>query len=208
MHRDIEAADTMLTHLSDLLRRALRDSGRHEVPLHEELEVLESYAAIMRSRFGDRLSIHLAVSSEAAVALVPPFICQPLVENAIQHGVARRPGPGRVEIRATVEGGALKLSVTNDAPALPSTISGGLHAAEVPSGDVRGSGIGLSNTRRRLGELYGDAGRLDLVRDPAGAMVASVTIPLRLTRQSSPPVPGERLAVAGKELGVEGGYGL
>jgi two-component system LytT family sensor kinase len=209
MHRDIEAADTMLTHLSDLLRRTLRDSGRHEVPLHEELELLESYAAIMRSRFGDRLSIHLDVSSEAAAALVPPFICQPLVENAIQHGVARRPGPGRVEIRAAVEGGALKLSVTNDAPALPLTISGGMHAAEAPSGDVRGSGIGLSNTRRRLRELYGDSGRLDLVRDPAGAMIASVTIPLRPAKQSSPPVPGERLAVAGKELGgVGGGYGL
>jgi two-component system, LytTR family, sensor kinase len=209
MHRDIEAADTMLAHLSDLLRRTLRDSGRHEVPLHEELELLESYAAIMRSRFGDRLSIHLAVSSEAAAALVPPFICQPLVENAIQHGVARRPGPGRVEIRATVEGGALKLSVANDAPVLPLTTSGGVHAAGVPSGDVRGSGIGLSNTRRRLRELYGDSGRLDLVRDPAGGMIASVTIPLRQAKQGSPPVPRERLVVAGKGLGgVGGGYGL
>jgi sensor histidine kinase YesM len=209
MHRDIEAADTMLAHLSDLLRRTLRDSGRHEVPLHEDLEPLESYAAIMRSRFGDRLSIHLAVSPEAAAALVPPFICQPLVENAIQHGVARRPGPARVEIRATVEGGALRLSVTNDAPALPLIISGGIYAAEAPSGDVGGSGIGLSNTRRRLRELYGDSGRLDLVRDPAGAMIASVTIPLRPAKQSSPPAPGERMAVAGKDVGsVGGGYGL
>jgi LytS/YehU family sensor histidine kinase len=99
--------------------------------------------------------------------------------------------------------------VTNDAPALPLTISGGMHAAEVPSGDVRGSGIGLSNTRRRLRELYGDAGRLDLVRDPAGAMIASLTIPLRPATQGSPPVPGERLAVAGKGIGgVGGGYGL
>jgi hypothetical protein len=99
--------------------------------------------------------------------------------------------------------------VTNDAPALPLTIGAGMHAAEVPSGDVRGSGIGLSNTRRRLRELYGDAGRLDLVRDPAGAMIASLTIPLRPAKQGSPPVPGEGLAVAGKELGgVGGGYGL
>jgi two-component system, LytTR family, sensor kinase len=206
MHRDIEAADTMLTRLSDLLRRTLRGSGRHEVPLHEELELLESYAAIMRARFGDRLNIHVAVSSEAASALVPPFICQPLVENAIQHGVARYPGPGCVEIRATVEGGALKLSVANDAPSLPLTVGGGMHAAGVASGDVHGSGIGLSNTQRRLRELYGDTGRLELVRDPAGGMIASLIIPQRPANQGSPEAPWEGVAVAGKGLGGVGGH--
>jgi two-component system, LytTR family, sensor kinase len=179
MHRDVEAADTMLTRLSDLLRRALRNADRHEVPIAEELETLDLYLAIMGTRFHDRLTVTKIVEPAAANALVPPFILQPLVENALQHGIARRPGAGRVEIGVRRSGDSVNLEVRDDGPGLP-----------------RGNpafpreGVGLTNTRLRLAELYGDHQRLELREVDVGGLVVSLTIPYR----QAAPAPAREVA--------------
>lgn len=174
MHRDAEAADTMLSHLSELLRQALAGGaggGRHEIPLRQELAILEHYLAIMQVRFHDRLAVAVEVEPGAEHALVPRFVLQPLVENALQHGIARRPGAGRVEVRARRDGaGLLHLSVTDDGAGL---------RGEEGDGDRLREGVGLSNTRRRIRELYGPAARLEVVdRDGRGLTVA-LSIPFR-----------------------------
>jgi LytS/YehU family sensor histidine kinase len=156
MHRDVDAADLMLTRLSDLLRRALRNSDRHEVPLAEELDTLEQYLAIMRVRFEDRLTVTRRIAPNAAQALVPHFLLQPLAENALQHGIARRAGAGHVEIVVDRIGDELHIAVSDD--------GAGMRGASVAPVE----GIGLSNTRRRLEELYGPAATLAL-EEPTGA---------------------------------------
>jgi two-component system, LytTR family, sensor kinase len=166
MHRDVEAADSVLARLADLLRRTLRGGG-HEVPLAEEMELLRDYLAIMATRYGDRLAVGEVVSPEAECALVPRFVLQPLVENALQHGVARRVGAGRVEVRAERAGESLQLSVSDDGPGLR---GGGAFPRE---------GIGLSNTRRRLRALYGDRQRLAIEEVPGGGLRVALTLPFR-----------------------------
>ena len=182
LHRDPGAADTMLTRLGDLLRRTLQRGGGHEVTLAEELELLELYLGIMRTRFADRLTVDIGVPGDLRTALVPRFILQPLVENALQHGVERRAGKGRVEIRARRDAGSLVLSVRDDGPG-----SGG------NGGRAPAEGVGLSNTRHRLRQLYGDAQRLDLSDRAAGGFEAAVVIPFRPAADGVlPPEPAAR----------------
>lgn len=168
LHRDPAAADTMLARLSDLLRRTLQRDGRHEVTLAEELELLELYLGIMRTRFADRLTVDIDVSPSLGTGLVPRFILQPLVENAIQHGIERRSGAGRIEITARREDESLVLRVRDDGPGTRG--NGGRAPAE---------GVGLSNTRHRLRQLYGDAQRLDLGDADLGGCVVTLSIPFR-----------------------------
>lgn len=163
IHRDPPAADRMLTDLSALLRLSLRNTGSQEVPLHEELAFLERYLQIMRVRFGDRLVIAVDAGPDVLDALVPSLVLQPIVENAIQHGMADRPDVGHVGIRATREDKNLQIEVADDGPGL--------------SANPATNGIGLANTRERLMRLYGSAGRVD-VHDGDGFMVR-LTIPLR-----------------------------
>jgi len=166
VYRDPAAADAMLGHLSTLLRRALSRGPGHEVTLEEELALLEEYLAIVQVRFGDRVMVEREVDSSALGALVPQLLLQPLVENAIEHGVARRAGAGRIGIRVVREGGQLRIAVTDDGPGL-----------ERPARE----GVGLGSTRLRLGELYGEAGSLALERGAAGGLVARVTLPFHET---------------------------
>src|SRR5688572_5753555 len=161
IHRDQAAADRMLTDLSELLRLSLRNPGSQEVPLRQELEFLERYLEIMRVRFGDRLVITVATGPGVLDALVPSLVLQPIVENAIQHGMADRPDRGHVNVRATRENGALLLEVKDDGRGLG------------PGGE----GIGLSNTRERLRRLYGADGRLEIVNDKG--VTVRLMIPLR-----------------------------
>jgi len=163
IHRDPPAADRMLTDLSELLRLSLRNPGSQEVPLREELAFLERYLQIMRVRFGDRLVIAVDVGPDVLDALVPSLVLQPIVENAIQHGMEDRPDVGHVNVRAAREGKSLRIEVADDGPGLSAT----------PATD----GIGLANTRERLLRLYGAAGGVD-VRDGGGCTVI-LTIPLR-----------------------------
>src|SRR6266850_2215054 len=138
IYRDQPAADRMLTQLSDLLRLSLRNTGVQEVPLSEELGFLERYLAIMRTRFGDRLLIAVDAPEDVMAALVPSLVLQPIVENAIEHGMADRPDIGHVAVRVTKDGPSLQLEVSDDGPGL---------AGAPPSA---GTGIGLANTRERL----------------------------------------------------------
>ena len=166
VHRDPDAADAMLTRLGDLLRHALRSDPRHETPLHEELALLDQYLDIMRTRFGDRLTIRRTIPTSVESALVPTFVLQPLVENALEHGVDRIEGSGCVEIDAEREGDSLVLAVRDNG------------AGE--RGDARaGLGIGLTNTRARLAALYGDAATLALRPRPSGGTEVVLRLPFR-----------------------------
>jgi signal transduction histidine kinase len=171
IHRDPDAADEMLAQLSDLLRMTLATVGVQEVPLQQELEFLRRYLDIQQTRFADRLRVVVDVPPDTLDVKVPNQVLQPLVENAIHHGVDARRGDGLVEIRARAEGDMLRLEVRDDGPGLRSTPG----AAPKPAG----SGIGLSNTRARLHELYGPKSALELADYPAGGTLVSLLIPLR-----------------------------
>jgi two-component system LytT family sensor kinase len=166
MHKDVEAADRMITRLGDLLRAALEGSDTQEVSLRQELEFVESYLEIEKIRFGDRLTIKLDISDETLEAQVPNLILQPLVENAIRHGIEPRARPGRIELAARRQAGNLEMRVSDNGAGLRD----GLPPAE---------GIGLSNTRMRLRELYGSTHRFELSRGPEGGLLVQLTIPFR-----------------------------
>jgi two-component system LytT family sensor kinase len=154
----------MLTQLADLLRISL-ERAQAEIALSEELELVERYLSIMRYRFADRLSVVYSVDDNARVALVPTFFLQPLVENAIEHGIARRPGPGQIVITARrPDDSTLELAVADDGPGFV---------------DEPQSGIGLSNTRERLRQLYGSAGSLVLETAAGGGARVVVRMPFR-----------------------------
>ena len=152
--RSREAFD-VVGRLGDLLRALLAIERREEVSLREELELVESYVGIEQARLGDRLRVEWNVAPDVASAQVPPMLLQPLVENAIRHGVSRSPHGGCLTITARRQDTRLTLEVCDDGP--------GLAGSSAPI--EPGSGVGLENTRRRLSHLYGDASRLDLVRD-------------------------------------------
>jgi two-component system LytT family sensor kinase len=171
IHRDADAADEMLAQLSDLLRMTLANIGVQEVPLQQELEFLQRYLDIQQMRFQDRLRVVVDVPADTLDVRVPNQVLQPLVENAIRHGVDAQRGEGLVEIRARTEGQILHLTVRDDGP--------GIRTDAVNGTPQKGRGIGLSNTRARLRELYGSASMLGLANHPGGGAVVSLTIPLR-----------------------------
>ena len=161
---DTLAASRMLELLSEILRQVLRTEGGHETALSEEMEFLERYLAIEQVRFSDRLTVRFDVPSELSRAAVPRFLLQPLVENALRHGVARLPGAGLLEIAAKHDRDKLILTVRDNGP--------GLAPAATPA-----TGVGLANTRARLFELYGEAGTLDVENAPGGGVIATVRLP-------------------------------
>ena len=161
--RDPVAADAMLSDLSDLLREVLRRGEQREVTVDEEMRLLESYLSISRRRFGARLTITVSRADDVGNALVPFFVLQPLVENALHHGVGSHAGPATVTVGARREGRTLVLTVEDDGP--------GVNAAD------SGRGIGVTNTRERLSGLYGEAQRLDLGRAPHGGFTVRVELP-------------------------------
>jgi signal transduction histidine kinase len=163
---DPAGATRMLLDLSELLRATLASGDAHEVTLERELGLLERYVAIQQVRFGDRLVVRFEVEPAARVALVPSLLLQPLVENAIRHGVDASAAPGRVAVRATVRGERLALEVEDSGPGLGAAAAGG-------------DGIGLGNTRARLEQLYGDAFRLELASPPSGGLTVRIELPLR-----------------------------
>lgn len=166
MHRDVDAAERMLTRLSDLLRVTIEHAGRHEVPLRQEIEFLERYLEIERTRFADRLEVAVHVEADALDLAVPHLVLQPLVENAIRHGIAPRAGPGLIEVRAERADGWLELSVRDDGRGLD-------------AGAGEGEGVGLSNTRARLAQMYGDRHTFELRSRASGGVEVSITIPAR-----------------------------
>jgi LytS/YehU family sensor histidine kinase len=166
MRRDVPAAERMLTNLSDLLRATLERAEHQLVTLKEELAYVQSYVNIESERFRDRLTVRFDVEDEALDARVPTLLLQPLVENAIRHGVAPRAAPGRVEIAAHCRNGVLEMSIRDDGP--------GLH---VSSAEALSLGVGLTNTQRRLQTLYGDDHRFAIANAPHGGVEVMVAIP-------------------------------
>jgi two-component system, LytTR family, sensor kinase len=169
LYRDADTAGRVVGRLTELLRVSLRANNRHEVPLGEELAFLDGYLEIQQTRFQDRLTVRRVVDPAVLDAWVPSLILQPLVENAVQHGIARNPEPGLVEIRAGQRDGVLRLEVRDSGPGL----SPGTRDEEA------GGGLGLTNVAERLAHLYGAAGRLCFEGGRAGGAVASIEMPLR-----------------------------
>jgi two-component system LytT family sensor kinase len=168
MHRDVEAADQMLSKLSDLLRIALDQRGAQEVALKDELEFLQKYLEIEQARFGDRLSVDFTIEPQTLDAQVPNLILQPLVENSVRHAVAVRIEPGHIAVKARRNDDRLELSVRDNGPGLPK------ERAVAPS-----SGVGLANTRSRLERLYGASQHLTFAEPPGGGLLVTVSLPFK-----------------------------
>jgi two-component system, LytTR family, sensor kinase len=148
--RENEAAVNMIVGLSEFLRRGLEDSHRSEVSLGEEIEYLQRYLELQKLRFGERLQVSIDVAPELSAARVPSLLLQPLVENAIKHGIAKRAAGGTVRVSGVRTNGTLCLCIYNDAP-----------DSFIDWGAPR-TGVGLSNLRARLKILHGDAAQLEL----------------------------------------------
>ena len=161
-----DEAVTLIARLSTLLRTSLDRTRGHEVTVRQEMEFLEGYVEIQRARFSDRLQFGLAIEPAAMEARIPNLLLQPLVENAILHGIAPKAGPGRVDVIARVEAGRLHLEVRDDGPGL----TGGTPGAR--------EGIGLSNTRERLAKIYGAHGQFSLSGEPGRGVSVRIVIPL------------------------------
>jgi two-component system LytT family sensor kinase len=166
---DKDAAIDMLAGLGEMLRTLLRSDGAQLVPVARELQVIRQYLAIEQVRFGDQLSVEVTVEPGLEGALIPNLILQPLVENAILHGITGSAAAGRVEVRVQRDGATLRMSVSDTGSAEP--------VATEP-------GIGISNTRARLENLYGPAHRFDLSHRDSGTS-ATIEIPLNIAASSS-----------------------
>ena len=164
VHEDPDKADAMIGGLSDLLRRTLDLENTAAITLADEIDLVSRYVDIQRARFGDRLQVRIAIAPGAETARVPPLLLQPIVENAIHHGLAARRDAGRIDLTAQLDGPLLRVAVTDD---------GAGARDEVIAGPER---IGLGNTRARLEALYGARARLAL--GPAEGGGARVTIEL------------------------------
>jgi two-component system LytT family sensor kinase len=161
VEQDVRGAQRMLSRLSDFLRMTLTTASHQDVPLREELRLLDTYVDVERVRFGDRLRVAYDVAPEAEEALVPNLILQPLVENAIRHGIQPAIDGGTVTIRAYREDSQLVLEVTDDGVGFDT-------AAE----RADRTGVGLANTRERLRQRYGTRAELEIVRRaPSGTAV-------------------------------------
>jgi hypothetical protein len=160
-----DAAVNMIVGLSDFLRRVVEDSDRQQVPLGEELEFTHKYLDIQKARFAERLQFSVDVPRELLPAQIPSLILQPMVENAVKHGIARRVQGGAIRITASRSNGTLTVRVYNDGPSLP------------VGWETSQSGIGIVNVRTRLQNLYGDQFELSMQNQQPGGVEATVSLP-------------------------------
>lgn len=169
LHRDQRAADRMIARLGDLLRLTLESGTSQEVSLRQELDFLRKYLEIEQTRFHDRLTVDFKIDPISLDARLPNMILQPIVENAIKHGIATKPGAGRIEISAGREDGMLRVRVSDDGAGLP------------PDWKTAGikEGIGLSNTRQRLEQLYDGKHKLEFSDARNGGAEVSLAVPFR-----------------------------
>jgi two-component system LytT family sensor kinase len=168
LNKDAEAARKMITRLGDFLRLTLENSGSQEVTLRQEMEFLSCYLEIERIRFQDRLVTHMDVAQQTLDAKVPNLILQPIVENAIRHGIAPRSTQGLIEIEAKQRNGTLRIQVRDNGPGL---------SAHRTSENVFKKGLGLANTETRLEQLYGPAHSFSLSNNPDGGLIVTLEIP-------------------------------
>lgn len=168
IHRDADAADRMITDLSDLMRLSFENLEVQEISLKQELEFLKKYLEIEQMRFHDRLKVEMEIALETLDASVPNMILQPLVENAIKHGISPRAEGGRIDIQAVRSNGHLQITVSDN-------------GLGVPFGDIENlsEGVGLSNTRRRLKHLYGEKHHFGLEPSGSSGVKVNLTIPFK-----------------------------
>jgi signal transduction histidine kinase len=165
MHIDVEKADRMVAKLSDLLRYALDSADDHEIPLRDEISFLKRYLEIEQTRFGDRLTVTMDIPDETLNIEVPNLILQPIVENAIRHGIEPHAKPGKIHLSARRDNGQLILQIKDNGAGLRT--------------DNKREGIGTSNTRLRLLQLYGPNQTFKLENAPGGGLLATIALPLR-----------------------------
>ncbi|MDQ2975391.1 MAG: histidine kinase [Acidobacteriota bacterium] len=168
LNKDPESARKMITRLGDFLRLTLENSGTQEVTLQQEMEFLSCYLEIERVRFQDRLRTNIDVAQQTLGAKVPNLILQPIVENAILHGIAPRSTPGLIEIEAKQRNGSLRIQVRDNGPGL---------SGHRTSENMFKKGLGLANTETRLERLYGAAHLFDLSDNPDGGLIVTLEIP-------------------------------
>jgi two-component system LytT family sensor kinase len=175
VERDPRLARNMIEHLGDLLRLSLEARDKQEVPLAEEMAFLDHYLAIQKIRFGGGLRIETRIAPEVKYALVPCLIVQPLVENAIRHGISRRASGGTVSIIARRSAERVEIRVADDGVGLPPGWTLG-----------NSTGLGLSVTRERIAGLYPDgSGRFAVTRRSGGGTEVEISLPLRLTNEEA-----------------------
>lgn len=179
MHKDVNAAEGMLIRLGDLLRYALESTGEQEVTLRQELDFLERYVEIEKTRFGDRLCVETRIAPATLDALLPNLLLQPIIENAIQHGIEPHARPGRIELSAERRGDSLRVEVRDNGDGLP----GGGRPEE---------GIGLSNSRARLQQLYGEQAQFELNNAPGGGLAVTIGVPWRTAAKANLRVSTEK----------------
>ncbi len=175
--RKQEAAVKTIAGLSDLLRYVLDDATDQEVPLGRELDFIERYLAIEKIRFPDRLEVSIEVAEDTLDALVPNLVLQPLVENAIRHGVSKSAAATTIAISASKKDEVLRLTVTDDGPGIT---EGSPHRD--------GAGLGIANTRERLAQLYGEDGALEM----DGRLPSGTAVQLSLPFHTTPVMNGDR----------------
>jgi hypothetical protein len=172
MYVDVDAADAMVTKLGDFLRLTIEGDGRQLVPLRQELDFVRRYLEIEEIRFEQRLRVDYEIDPQSMDALVPSLILQPLVENAIHHGIADREEGGRISIRASEAAGRLTMTIEDDGPGLG-------------SGEPERVRFGLGATRARLEQLYGTDHELRFANGSRGGLSVDVVIPYRVAEERS-----------------------
>lgn len=168
-YKDAETAERLVTMLCDLLRQSFSGTDAEKVMLADELAFVRRYLDIQQLLLGERLHVSYSIAPETLGAPVPNFLLQPLVENAVVHGVSRRAGTGQIEVGSRIEHGRLQLWVRDNGPGSATT-----------QPKTRGHGIGIASTRARLKQLYGDAQRLELESPPEGGFCARLELPADL----------------------------
>ena len=171
LHKDADKADIMIARLGELLRTTLESAGTQQVPLRQELEFIQPYLEIEKARLGDRLKVRMDIDPEVMDAAVPNFVLQPLVENAIRHGIAPFARVGWLDIRALPENGMLRIDVQDNGPGL----SPEQQACE-RAGAFR-AGVGIANTRARLQQLYGPQHRFEMRNGTTQGLTVTMLIP-------------------------------
>jgi two-component system, LytTR family, sensor kinase len=189
MHKDVHAADRTLMRLSDLLRMTLENLGQQENTLKSELDFLAKYLEIEQTRFADRLVVRFDIAPDALDALLPTLLLQPLVENAIKHGISKKSGPGHIDIRARQEHDKLWIEVRDDGLGLSDSALAALQ-----------KGIGVSTTRARLQHRFGADFRFEFHRLEQGVAVV-VAVPWRTSR------PADRTQVSDEPIDASNSHG-
>jgi two-component system, LytTR family, sensor kinase len=175
IHEDPHSAEQMLLNLSALLRVFLEEESSQQISLRRELHLVDLYLSIQRIRFKDRLTVHSVIDPETLDCAIPSLILQPLVENAIVHGIAKNPGDDEVEISSSMRSGRLRIQVSNSNSSLPPDLS----ANEVKWG------VGLTNTMQRLRQTYNGSAQLSLRAGSPRGVICEISMPFRLALPSN-----------------------